>query len=29
MSNVLMDKMRQGTPVYGPWIVTNSVDNVL
>ncbi|HAE41808.1 MAG TPA: hypothetical protein DCG34_02680 [Clostridiales bacterium] len=29
MSNVLMDKMKQGIPVYGPWVVTNSLDNVI
>ncbi len=28
MGNVLMEKMKQGIPVYGPWVVTNSVDNV-
>jgi 2-keto-3-deoxy-L-rhamnonate aldolase RhmA len=29
MANELMEKMKRGTPVYGPWIVTNSVDNVI
>lgn len=29
MSNMLMAKMKIGTPVFGPWVVTSSVDNVL
>jgi 2-dehydro-3-deoxyglucarate aldolase/4-hydroxy-2-oxoheptanedioate aldolase len=29
MANELMRKMKRGSPVYGPWIVTSSVDNVI
>jgi 2-keto-3-deoxy-L-rhamnonate aldolase RhmA len=29
MSHPLIEKMRQGLSVYGPWVITNSVDNVI